>query len=112
MTYVFFSNNYKVIYVFKFMISSFISLYSFSALFIKIFIFIILLFLFLYYCNVFFNSYGYCKIFNRIAELVIPGKPNKEAKAEIEMHPEIVEAHIRKCLIYLELYKSFCAFYS
>ena len=40
------------------------------------------------------------KIFNPIAELVIPkGIPNKEAKEEIEIHPVIVEAKIRKCSI-------------
>ena len=38
------------------------------------------------------------QIFNHIAELVIPiGVPSKEAKAEIEIHPVIVEAKIRKC---------------
>ena len=40
------------------------------------------------------------QIFNRIAELVILiGKPRKEAKAEIEIHPIIVEAKIRKCSV-------------
>ena len=40
------------------------------------------------------------QIFNPIAELVIPiGTPNKEEKAEIAIHPEIVEAKIRKCSI-------------
>ena len=35
-----------------------------------------------------------------IAELVIPIRiPIKEAKAEIEIHPVIVEAKIRKCSI-------------
>ena len=51
------------------------------------------------------------QIFNPIAELLIPiGIQNKEAKAEIEIHPIIVEAKIRKCSVYLELYKPFCAF--
>ena len=37
------------------------------------------------------------QIFNPIAELVIPtGIPSKEAKAEIEIHPVMVEAKIRK----------------
>ena len=37
-------------------------------------------------------------ILNPIAELVIPIEiPSKEAKAEIEIHPLIVEAKIRKC---------------
>ena len=40
------------------------------------------------------------QIFNPIAELVIPiGIPTKEAKAEMETHPVIVEAKIRKCSI-------------
>ena len=40
------------------------------------------------------------QIFNPIAELVIPiGIPIKEAKAEMETHPVIVEAKIRKCSI-------------
>ena len=39
-------------------------------------------------------------MFNPIAELVIPkGIPSKEAKAEIEIHPAIVEDKIRKCSI-------------
>ena len=39
-------------------------------------------------------------IFNPIAELVIPiGIPIREVKAEIEIHPAIVEAKIGKCLI-------------
>ena len=38
------------------------------------------------------------QIFNPIAELVIPiGIPNKEAKAEIEIHLVIAEAKIREC---------------
>ena len=37
------------------------------------------------------------QIFNPIAELVFPiGIPSKEAKAEIEIHPVIAEAKIRK----------------
>ena len=40
------------------------------------------------------------QIFNPIAELLITiGIPNKEAKAEIKIHPIIVEAKIRKCSI-------------
>ena len=36
------------------------------------------------------------QIFNPIAELVIPtGIPNKEAKAEIEIYPVIVETKIK-----------------
>ena len=38
------------------------------------------------------------KIFKPIAELVIPIRiPTKEAKAEIEVHPVIVKASMRKC---------------
>ena len=48
------------------------------------------------------------QIFNLIAELVIPiGIPIKEAKAENEIHPVIVEAKIRKC----RGVQTFCAFY-
>ena len=40
------------------------------------------------------------QIYNPIAELIIPiGIPIKEAKAENEIHPVIVEAKIRKCSI-------------
>ena len=40
------------------------------------------------------------QIFNHAAELVISIEiPAKEAKAEIEIHPVIVEPKIRKCLI-------------
>ena len=40
------------------------------------------------------------QIFNPVVELVIPiGIPTKEAKAEIETHPAIVEPKIRKCSI-------------
>ena len=40
------------------------------------------------------------KVFNSIVELVIPiGIPSKKAKAEIEMHPVIVELKIRNSLI-------------
>ena len=37
------------------------------------------------------------QIFNPIAELIIPkGIPSKEAKAELETYPEIVEVKVRK----------------
>ena len=40
------------------------------------------------------------QMFNPISELVIPiGIPTKEAKAEMETHPAIVEPKIRKCSI-------------
>ena len=38
------------------------------------------------------------QVFNHITELVIPIRiPRKEAKAEIKIHPVIVDAKIRKC---------------
>ena len=47
------------------------------------------------------------QIFNPIAELVIPiGKPIKEAKAEIEIYPVIVDAKIRKSLIQFRVVKN------
>ena len=59
-----------------------------------------LLFLFLIIDLYFLIPTVIAKIFNPIAELVIPkGIPNKEAKEEIEIHPVIVEAKIRKCSI-------------
>ena len=40
------------------------------------------------------------QIVNPVAELVIPiGIPNKEAKAEFEINPVVVEAQIRKCSV-------------
>ena len=40
------------------------------------------------------------QIFNQIAELVIPiGTPTKEQKAEMEIHPVIIEPKIRNCSI-------------
>ena len=51
------------------------------------------------------------KIFIVIAELVIPTEiPTKEARAEIEIHPVIVEASIN-AQYNLKSYKPFCAFY-
>ena len=42
----------------------------------------------------------FAQIFNPTAELIIPiGIPTKEAKAEIEKHPVIVEAKLGKCSI-------------
>ena len=52
-------------------------------------------------------------LFSPIAELVIHIRiPNKQAKAEIEIHPEIVEAKQESVQYNLDLYKRFCAFYS
>ena len=46
-----------------------------------------------------FNSHSYfTSIYNSIAELVIPIEYQVK-KTEIEIHPVIVEAKIRKCLI-------------
>ena len=40
------------------------------------------------------------QIFNTISEIVIPiGRPSKESKEEIKIHPVIAEAKIRKCSI-------------
>ena len=51
------------------------------------------------------------QIFNRITELVIPiGIPSKEANAEIEIHPVIVEAKIKKCSISFTFVQSFLCF--
>ena len=53
------------------------------------------------------------KIFNPIAELaILIGITIKESKAEMETHPVIVEAKIRSVQYNLEVYKSFCVFYS
>ena len=49
----------------------------------------------------------------QLFELLIPiGIPNKEAKAEIPIHPVIAKAKIRSVQYNLELYKPFCTFYS
>ena len=51
------------------------------------------------------------QILNPIAELVIPIEiPSKEAKAEIEIHPLIVEAKIRKCSILFRFVQKFLCF--
>ena len=52
-------------------------------------------------------------IFNSISELVIPiGIPIKEVKAEIEMHPVIVEVKIRSYSIKFRFVQTFFDFYS
>ena len=52
-------------------------------------------FLFLYYWRILFNSCCYYTNFFHIAELAIPkGKATKEAKAEMETHPVIVQITI------------------
>ena len=59
-----------------------------------------LLFLFVNYWLIFLNCCSYCKIFDPTAELVIPiGIPTKEAKAEMETHPVVVEPKLTKCSI-------------
>ena len=58
-------------------------------------------------CFFFFNYYLYllitiaiAQIYNPIVELVIPIRiPSNEAKVETEIHPVIIEAKIRKCLV-------------
>ena len=59
-----------------------------------------ILFLFLNYWLRLMNSATIAEIFNNIAELLISkGILSKEAKAEIEIHPVITKAKIRKCSI-------------
>ena len=59
-----------------------------------------LLFFFLIIDLYFFSAAVIAQIFNPIAELVIPIEiPTKEAKADMEIHPVIVDPTIRKCLI-------------
>ena len=59
-----------------------------------------LLFFFLIIALYFFIAAVIAQIFNPIAELVIPIEiPTKEAKADMEIHPVIVDPTIRKCLI-------------
>ena len=59
-----------------------------------------LLFFFFIFVLYFFIAAVIAQIFNPIAELVIPIEiPTKEAKADMEIHPVIVDPTIRKCLI-------------
>ena len=59
-----------------------------------------LLFFFLIIDLYFFIAAVIAQIFNPIAELVIPIEiPTKEAKADMKIHPVIVDPTIRKCLI-------------
>ena len=59
-----------------------------------------LLFFFLIIDLYFFIAAVIAQIFNPIAELIIPIEiPTKEAKADMEIHPVIVDPTIRKCLI-------------
>ena len=58
------------------------------------------LFLFLNFWLILFNTAVIAPIFNPIVDFVIPiGTPSKEAKAEFEVHPVIVEAKMRKCSV-------------
>ena len=62
--------------------------------------FIILFFFFLIIDLYFLIPAVITQIFNPNAELVLPiGITSKDAKAEIEIHPVIVKAKIRKCSI-------------
>ena len=56
------------------------------------------LFLFLIIYLYFLIPAVIAQIFNSVAEIVTP-MPSKEAKAEIEVHPIMTEAKIRKCSI-------------
>ena len=114
--------------LFKFLISSFMSSYSYNTLFIKtnssLLIFELIkaleiktsmpfnsgfanntilscfFFFFLIIELYFLTSAAIAQIFNPIAEIVIPiGIPIKETKVEIEIHPVIAESKIRKCSI-------------
>ena len=59
-----------------------------------------ILFLFLIIDLYFLIPAAISQIFNPITELVIPIRiPIEEEKAEIEIHPVIIEAKIRKCSI-------------
>ena len=62
---------------------------------------IILLCLFFLFIDLYFLIHAaIVHIFNPIAELIISiGVPSKEAKAEIEIYPVIVEVKIRTCSI-------------
>ena len=54
-------------------------------------------FFFLNYWLILLIPAAIAQILNPIAELVIPiGIPTKEAKAEMETHPVIIEAKVRK----------------
>ena len=74
-----------------------------------------LLFLFLnLIVNLFFLiPVAIAQISNPLAQLLIPfGVRTKEGNAEIEIHPVIVEAKMRKSSIkFKELYKPFCVFH-
>ena len=57
---------------------------------------------FFFFLNIdlYFIPAAIAEIFNPIAELVIlMGIPSKETKEDIEIHPVIAEAKIRKCSI-------------
>ena len=59
-----------------------------------------LLFLFFIIDLYFLIPTANAQAFNPIAEVIIPiGISSKEAKEEIEIHPVITEARIRKCSI-------------
>ena len=64
-----------------------------------------LLFLFLNYFDLcFLVPAVIAQTFNPITELVTPiGIPTKETKTEMETHPVIAEAKVRKCSVDIEL---------
>ena len=71
-------------------------------------------FLFFLIIDLYFLIYTViAQIFNPITELLIPKEiPIKEEKAEMETHPIILEAKIKKFQYSLEFYKPFSAFYT
>ena len=70
-------------------------------------------FFFLIFDSYFLLATVIVKIFNLIAELVIPiGIASKEAKAGIETHSVIAEVKIRNFSIYFKIVKNFLCSYS
>ena len=72
-----------------------------------------LIFLFLLIIDLYFLiPAAFAQIFNPIAELVIPiNIPSNEAKAEIEIHPAIVEAKIKNTNIFVLFIHRFILLY-
>ena len=70
-----------------------------------------LLFLFLIIDLYFLIPAAIAQFFNPSAKFVVPiGITSKEAKEEIEIHPVIVEAKIRKCAIQFRVVQTFLCF--
>ena len=83
------------------MISSSILSYSFSTIDFANCTFLLCFFFFFLIIDLYFViPAAVAQIFNLNAELLTPlGIPSKDEKAEVEIHPIIVEAKIRKCSI-------------